>query len=60
MKLVTHNGVIKYASECAPTGHYIVPIYDKGSFLMEIEGPPGWNFGMILIYFTRYEWCNKL
>jgi hypothetical protein len=45
VKLLSRDGVLKYSTECAPTGHYFVPTYDKGSFFLEIEGPAGWNFG---------------
>lgn len=47
IKLVSRDGVLKDSTECAPTGHFFVPTYDKGSFFLEIEGPSGWNFGMI-------------
>jgi hypothetical protein len=46
IKLVSRDGVLKDSTECAPTGHYFVPTYDKGSFFLEIEGPAGWNFGI--------------
>jgi hypothetical protein len=39
------GGVQKDESECAPTGYYSIPVYDKGSFVLEVEGPAGWNFG---------------
>jgi len=44
VKLVTMEGATKDKTECAPTGYYFLPIYDKGEYIIRIEGPEGWNF----------------
>ena len=45
MHLFTESGLLKYSTECAPNGYYFIPVYDKGSFYLQIEGPTGWAFG---------------
>lgn len=45
VKLVTLDGVLKGTTECAPNGYYFLPIYDKGRFALQVEGPQGWSFG---------------
>lgn len=45
VKLVTSDGVLKSTTECAPNGYYFLPIYDKGKFAIQLEGPQGWSFG---------------
>lgn len=42
--LFTSEGLLKYSTECAPNGYYFIPVYDKGSFYLQIEGPNGWAF----------------
>ncbi|GAB1611346.1 nodal modulator 1, partial [Argonauta hians] len=45
MKLYTLQGTIKYQTDCAPNnGYYLVPLYDKGDFILQVEPPPGWSF----------------
>ncbi|XP_029647558.1 nodal modulator 1 [Octopus sinensis] len=45
MKLYTLQGSIKYQTDCAPNnGYYLVPLYDKGDFILQVEPPPGWSF----------------
>ena len=44
IKLITDDGLIKEKTECEPTGVYFLPIYDKGSYKLTIEGPVGWSF----------------
>lgn len=45
MKLLTIEGAVKDSTECAPNGYYFLPIYDKGDFILKIEGPDGWSYG---------------
>lgn len=46
MKLYTVQGSIKYQTDCAPNnGYYLIPLYDKGDFVLQVEPPPGWSFG---------------
>lgn len=44
MHLFTESGLLKYSTECAPNGYYFIPVYDMGSFYLQIEGPTGWAF----------------
>ncbi|CAE1283136.1 Nodal modulator 3,Nodal modulator 1,Nodal modulator 2 [Acanthosepion pharaonis] len=45
MKLYTVQGSIKYQTDCAPNnGYYLIPLYDKGDFVLQVEPPPGWSF----------------
>ena len=46
MKLYTPHGSIKYQTDCAPnTGYYLIPLYDKGDYILKAEPPKGWGFG---------------
>ena len=46
MKLYTPHGSIKYQTDCAPnTGYYLIPLYDKGDYILKVEPPSGWSFG---------------
>ncbi|KAL5020566.1 hypothetical protein ScPMuIL_003458 [Solemya velum] len=45
VKLYTTHGSIKYQTDCAPnTGYYLIPLYDKGDFILKVEPPTGWSF----------------
>eukprot|EP00899_Mesostigma_viride_P027217 jgi/Mesvir1/7680/Mv11650-RA.1 len=44
VQLNTPEGVVKYETECAPNGYYVIPVYDKGTFVIKINGPDGWTF----------------
>eukprot|EP00960_Hanusia_phi_P028852 747623-Hanusia_phi.AAC.2 len=44
VKLYTLGGVFKSETECAPNGYYYLPIYEKGKYKIQLEGPPGWMF----------------
>ncbi|XP_055958789.1 BOS complex subunit NOMO1 [Patella vulgata] len=45
VKLYTPHGSIKYQTDCAPnTGYYLIPLYDKGDFILKVEPPKGWSF----------------
>ncbi|KAJ7333033.1 Nodal modulator [Desmophyllum pertusum] len=45
MKLFTKQGIIKSQTECAPNnGYFLIPLYDKGTFVLKIEPPVGWSF----------------
>ncbi|XP_048249948.1 nodal modulator 1-like [Haliotis rufescens] len=45
VKLYTPHGSMKYQTDCAPnTGYYLIPLYDKGDFLLKVEPPKGWSF----------------
>lgn len=46
VKLYTPHGSIKYQTDCAPnTGYYLIPLYDKGDYILKAEPPKGWGFG---------------
>jgi len=45
VKLYTPHGSIKYTTDCAPnTGYYLIPLYEKGDFVIKVEPPAGWTF----------------
>jgi hypothetical protein len=44
IELITPEGLVKETAECAPNGYYLLPLYDKGRFLLRLRGPPGWTF----------------
>ncbi|XDV36118.1 hypothetical protein PO909_005962 [Leuciscus waleckii] len=45
IKLYTKQGSLKYQTDCAPiNGYFMVPLYDKGDFVLKIEPPSGWSF----------------
>lgn len=52
MHLYTMDGLLKYSTECAPNGYYFIPVYDKGSFYLQIDGPAGWTFEPTRVPFT--------
>jgi len=46
VKLYTKQGSLKYQTDCAPNnGYYMVPVYDRGDYILKVEPPPGWTFG---------------
>eukprot|EP00898_Chlorokybus_atmophyticus_P005383 jgi/Chlat1/5846/Chrsp4S06365 len=44
VELRTTEGMTKYTTECAPNGYYFIPVYDKGTFVVKVDGPAGWSF----------------
>lgn len=41
----TKHGSLKYQTDCAPhNGYYLIPVYDKGDYILKIEPPQGWSF----------------
>ncbi|XP_006814110.1 BOS complex subunit NOMO1 [Saccoglossus kowalevskii] len=45
VKLYTKQGSLKYQTDCAPNnGYFLIPIYDKGDFILKVEPPIGWTF----------------
>ncbi|XP_044289374.1 nodal modulator 1-like isoform X2 [Varanus komodoensis] len=45
IKLYTKHGTLKYQTDCAPNnGYFMIPLYDKGDFVLKIEPPQGWTF----------------
>ncbi|MGH0131955.1 UNVERIFIED_CONTAM: hypothetical protein FKN15_008615 [Acipenser sinensis] len=45
IKLYTKQGSLKYQTDCAPiNGYFMIPLYDKGDFVLTIEPPLGWSF----------------
>ncbi len=46
VKLFTAQENLKYETECNPsTGYYMIPIYTKGKYRLQVVGPEGWIFG---------------
>ncbi|KAI9099060.1 hypothetical protein K1719_024827 [Acacia pycnantha] len=44
VELLTVDGLVKDRTQCAPNGYYFIPVYDKGSFVIKINGPEGWSW----------------
>lgn len=45
VKLLTKLGSLKYQTEGAPNnGYYLIPLYDKGEYVLRVEPPKGWSF----------------
>ncbi|KAG2258897.1 hypothetical protein Bca52824_078191 [Brassica carinata] len=44
VELQTVDGLVKDSTQCAPNGYYFIPVYDKGSFTLKINGPEGWSW----------------
>ncbi|XP_063064130.1 BOS complex subunit NOMO1 [Engraulis encrasicolus] len=45
IKLYTKQGSLKYQTDCAPiNGYFMIPLYDKGDYVLKIEPPLGWSF----------------
>ncbi|KAJ9187887.1 hypothetical protein P3X46_003301 [Hevea brasiliensis] len=44
VELRTLDGLVKDRTQCAPNGYYFIPVYDKGSFVIKINGPEGWSW----------------
>jgi len=44
VNLFTLEGIRKDSVSCAPHGYYFIPIYDRGSYYLSVDGPQGWNF----------------
>lgn len=44
IELQTLDGLVKDRTQCAPNGYYFIPVYDKGSFIIKVQGPEGWSW----------------
>ncbi|KAJ1412555.1 Immunoglobulin-like fold [Sesbania bispinosa] len=44
VELQTVDGLVKDRTQCAPNGYYFIPVYDKGSFVIKVNGPEGWSW----------------
>lgn len=45
IKLYTKQGTLKYSTDCAPNnGYYLIPVYDKGEYIIKVESQSGWSF----------------
>ncbi|XP_063960103.1 BOS complex subunit NOMO1-like isoform X2 [Lytechinus pictus] len=45
VKLYTRQGALKYQTDCAPNnGYFMIPVYDRGDFILKLEPPSGWSF----------------
>ncbi|XP_031403144.1 nodal modulator 1 isoform X2 [Punica granatum] len=44
VELRTVDGLVKDKTQCAPNGYYFIPVYDKGSFVLGVNGPEGWSW----------------
>jgi hypothetical protein len=48
LSLVSLEGHTKYTTECTPNGYYVIPVYDRGSYKIQIIQPKGWSFGLFI------------
>lgn len=45
VKLLTEDKMVKYTTEASPVnGYYMIPIYTKGKYILQVNPPPGWSF----------------
>lgn len=46
VKLLTKDGrIVKYTTEASPVnGYYMIPVYAKGEYILQVNPPPGWSF----------------
>ncbi len=52
VKLLTKDGAVKYLSEASPVnGYYMIPVYNKGEYILQVNPPPGWSFGIDMCFF---------
>lgn len=48
VKLLTKDGAVKYTTEASPVnGYYMIPIYNKGDYVLQVNPPLGWSFGKL-------------
>ncbi|KAK8947068.1 hypothetical protein KSP39_PZI007206 [Platanthera zijinensis] len=60
VELQTVDGLVKDSTQCAPNGYYFIPVYDKGSFLVNVKGPDGWSWEPDVVPVTVDEsGCNS-
>ncbi|KAK1574965.1 hypothetical protein Q3G72_001403 [Acer saccharum] len=52
VELRTLDGLVKDSTQCAPNGYYFIPVYDKGSFVIKINGPEGWSWDPVKVPVT--------
>jgi hypothetical protein len=51
VKLITKDGAIKYTTEASPVnGYYMIPVYNKGEYVLQVNPPPGWSFGKAFVF----------
>lgn len=45
VKLLTKEGIVKYTTEASPVnGYYMIPVYTKGEYILQVNPPLGWSF----------------
>ena len=44
IELVSKEGYVKDSVKSPPTGHFIVPVYETGSFVLRVKAPQQYNF----------------
>lgn len=48
VRLYTPEGNLKYETDVAPnTGYYMLPVYQKGHYVVRLHPPVGWQFGTV-------------
>ena len=53
VKLLSKNGLaVKYITEASRlNGYYMIPVYEHGEYVLQVNPPPGWSFGWFLSFF---------
>ena len=42
---MTKDKIVKYTTEASPVnGYYMIPVYTKGEYILQVNPPPGWSF----------------
>lgn len=42
---MTKEKVVKYTTEASPVnGYFMIPVYTKGEYILQVNPPPGWSF----------------
>jgi hypothetical protein len=44
VKKLSLQRIVKEVAICEPNGYYVIPVYDKKPFILQVEGPPGSKF----------------
>ncbi|CDW59510.1 hypothetical protein TTRE_0000784501 [Trichuris trichiura] len=63
VRLLTLQGNLKYQTRYSQTGgYYMIPVYEKGVYVLRVKAPEGWNFepeGVELRIDGQADPCSK-
>ena len=51
------EGILKQYTDLSPPGYYFIPIYDRGNYVLQIQGPEGWIFGTPFLFSLSLSLC---